>query len=187
MTVDPLAEVGIDAVLHPVGVVGSTIGFLNDEGHLPAMAFARGGRVWVAQAGLLQIAGPAFAQSTLEEELVVSVFVLVFAAQPHRFARRAGAGLGYRIERKRARRDHGLRGFRLPRGRRAGAVGGFVVRELWVTRAKLIIGDIPIDPIVMQILHVGFIRITGVGGHDGAVLVEIVTNSQALVTRLNGV
>ena len=52
MTVYSLALVGIDAVLHPVGVVGCTIGFLEDEGHLAAMAFTGVGGVRVAQAGL---------------------------------------------------------------------------------------------------------------------------------------
>ena len=52
MTVYLLALVGIDALLHPVGVVGGSIRFLNDEGDLSTVAFTGIGRVRIAQAGL---------------------------------------------------------------------------------------------------------------------------------------
>ena len=39
MTIYPFALVGIDAVPHPVGVVGCTIRFFYDERHLSTMAF----------------------------------------------------------------------------------------------------------------------------------------------------
>lgn len=36
--------------------------------------------------------------------------------------------------------------------------------ELWISRSELIIRDVAIDVIFMQILHVGFVGKTGIGG-----------------------
>jgi hypothetical protein len=47
-----LTVFGIDAALHPVGVVRGALTFFNDERHLSAMAFAGVSRIGVAHAAV---------------------------------------------------------------------------------------------------------------------------------------
>ena len=57
--------------------------------------------------------------------------------------------------------------------------------ESRVTLAELVIGDVAVDVVVVQVLHVGFVGIAGVGGDECACLIQVVVNAQALVSTLN--
>ena len=50
-----------------------------------------------------------------------------------------------------------------------------------VAGAKLVVGDVAVDAVVVQVLHVGFVGIAGVGGDDGAGLIQVFMNVEALV------
>lgn len=52
----------------------------------------------------------------------------------------------------------------------------FLIGELRVSGSKLIIGDITVDLIVVQVLHVGLIGKAGIGGHNGAGLIDVVAD-----------
>ena len=58
MAVDLFALVTIHAMLHPVGVVGAVV-FVEDEGYLPAVAFAMLGGRWIFHAACFYVAVPA--------------------------------------------------------------------------------------------------------------------------------
>ena len=65
-------------------------------------------------------------------------------------------------------------------------VFGFLIGELRVSRSKLIVGDITIDLIVVQVLHVGLIGKAGIGGHNGTSFIDVITDLQALETVFDG-
>ena len=111
----------------------------------------------------------------------MSVLINKFAAPPHRCTGWAGAGFLDGIKHKFTGRDHIVGLFRW-RGRGwARAVGRLVAGEFRVARAKLIIGDIAIDAVVVQVLHVRFVGIAGVGGDLRAREIQVIVNAQALV------
>ena len=55
-------------------------------------------------------------------------------------------------------------------------VFSLLVSELWVSGSKLIVWNITVDLIVMQVLHVGLVGKSGIGGDDGAGLIDVVAN-----------
>jgi len=63
------------------------------------------------------------------------------------------------------------------------AVFVFLVGELRISAAELVIGDVAVDLLFVQILHVSFIGKASVGGHDGAFLVDVLGDAQLLKTR----
>lgn len=117
------------------------------------------------------MARTAFTQAAFEEELGMPVLIHALTAQPHRFTGWTGAGLFDGIKMEFTGRDR-LDGLLRWCGRgRARAVRGLVTGEFRVAGTELVIGDIAIDTVVVQVAHVRFVGITGVGGNDGACLV----------------
>ena len=80
LTIDMFTFVGVDAVFHPVRIVRFPCGALDDEGDLPAMAFAGAGGVRVAQAVLFSVTGTVFGQAAFEEEFGMSIVIDAFTA-----------------------------------------------------------------------------------------------------------
>lgn len=79
MTIDLLAFLTINPVLHPGRVVGLLVP-PDDEGDLPTMTFPRVGRFRIPHTVLFQLAIPAFAQPSLEEQFGITSVVLTFMA-----------------------------------------------------------------------------------------------------------
>ena len=55
-------------------------------------------------------------------------------------------------------------------------VFSLLVSEFWVSGTELIIGDVTIDFVLMQVLHVGFISKSGIGGDDDASFIDVVAD-----------
>ena len=62
------------------------------------------------------------------------------------------------------------------------AVFVFLFDELGVATSELIIGYVGVDTLLMQVVHIVFVGIAGVGGDDDAILIEVVTDAGGLIT-----
>jgi hypothetical protein len=63
-----------------------------------------------------------------------------------------------------------------------GAVRDSVLGEFRIPFPELIVRDVTVDAVIVQVLHVGFIGVTGVGGNDDDPLIYAFVNPQALIT-----
>lgn len=175
--VDAFAVVAVDALFHPVGVWGVGFPFFDDERDLSAMTISCVGRAGVAHAVCFQMTGAALAERAFKEEFVIAVGVIGFIFKPHAFSCRAGALLFCLVEAELIGAEIFVVGFGfvlMPL-----AVFFLLVFELGITAAKLIVGDVAVDLLFFNILHVGFVRVAGVGG-DYGMLIDVLFYAESL-------
>jgi len=62
----------------------------------------------------------------------------------------------------------------------------FLIGEFWITAAKLIIRNIGVYVFLIQVLHIGFIGKSCIGGDDDFFFIYIITQAEALIAIFNG-
>lgn len=97
MAIDGFALRAVDAVLHPVGVVGLAL-VLDGERDLPSRAFSVVGRSRILHALMLLEAMSALEKTAFEVHSGLAVLRFALALVTDGFARRADTGHGHRIE-----------------------------------------------------------------------------------------
>lgn len=151
-----------------------------------------GGRRILHALALLR-AVPALQQTTFEMHPDFAILGFAFALVANGIACRADARQIHRIELEFTGWDDVFpaRGWLVLM---AFAVFVFLVLELRVATAEFVIGHVAVDLPFVQVLHVGFIGEAGVGRNDGALLVNVVGDTQlpepsfdTLQHRLQGV
>ena len=70
-------------------------------------------------------------------------------------------------------------------GLMAFAVLGLLLGEGRIALAKLVIRDVAVDLALVEVVGIGFVGETGVGGDDGPALVDIGVDAQSSVALLN--
>ena len=65
------------------------------------------------------------------------------------------------------------------------AVLGFLAGKLRIAAAKAVVGDVAINVLFMQVLHVGFVGKTSIGRDNRASLINIVSDTQLFIALLN--
>jgi len=66
------------------------------------------------------------------------------------------------------------------------AVLVLLVLELWIAAPELVVGNVAVDLTFVQVLHVRFVGEAGIGGDDGALLVDVLGNAQLFEAGFHG-
>ena len=172
MAVDLFTPRAVHPVFHPVGVVGQSL-VLDGERHLSAFAFPMISGVRILHALVLLRTVTALQQTALEIGSALAVLVCSGTVVLEAFARRANAGQVHRIELEFTGRDDVFPA-RCWLVLMASAVFVFLILELRIPAAELVVRYVAVDLPFVQVPHVGFVGEAGVGGDHGALLVDIV-------------
>ena len=183
MAIDLFALLAVHPVLHPVGVIGLALG-LYGKGDLPSRAFAMVGRGRILHAAMLLGTVPALEQFSFEVHPDLSVLRFPLASQGETLASWADTGQLHRIELELTGRDGVLpaliREVLMPF-----AVLVLLVLELRVPAAELVVRHVAVDPVLVQVLHVGFVGETGVSGDHRALLVDTLGDTQPFIAGVH--
>ena len=126
---------------------------------------------------------PTISQTAFKHDLNVSAGMGCFPVNPHGLAFRTNAGFLCQVDGKLTGGNDGLLSFN-------GllmtlAVGGFVLLELGVSGSKLVVGNIGVNPFFSKRPIIAIVGKAGIGRHNHLIFIDIVTERQSLVARLN--
>ena len=142
------------------------------------------GGVRVLHALMLFGAVPALQQSALEIGPTLAVLVGSGALVREGLVRRADANQVHRVELEfTGRNDVFPAGVRLVL--MALAILVFLMGELGITAAELVVRHIAVDLAFMQVLHIRFVGEAGVGGDNRAGFINVVGDAQFFIALLN--
>ena len=184
MTVDLFASWAVYPVFHPVGVVRQSLVF-DGERHLSTGALAVIGRSRVLHALVFLRAMPALEKTAFKVHPGLAVLGFAGALVADGVACRTDAGQVYRIELELTGWDSVF-----PTGFGqilvAFAVLVLLILELRIAAPEFVVGHVAIDLALMQVFHIHFVGEAGVGGDDGALLVDVLGNTQFLEAGFHG-
>ena len=103
----------------------------------------------------------------------------MLTAQPHVFLRRTATGFSHRVKLEFACREYSHTAFAFTGNGAARAMGKLLLIECCITFAELVIRNIGINLLFMQVLHVGFVGIAGIGRYHRTCLIDIAGQAQA--------
>ena len=178
------ASWAVDTVLHPIRVVGQALVF-DSERDLSAFAFPMVGGLRVLHALMLLRTVSTLQQTALEVGPALAILVGAGGVVFQAFACRTDASQVHRIKLELTGRD-GLFPARVWQVLMPLAVFVFLVVELRIPAAELVVRHVTVNPPFVQVFHVGFIGEASVSSDHSPLLIDVFDNAQLFIAGFDG-